>query len=97
MPFFEGLNGRLMLQGVLRNVLAVDLDVVAQRRFKRCCRSESCLINDVADTPIAALDQFHWSVDGAAESGDARYRIVCNKWRPLGPLFLPLVVNRSVN
>ena len=56
MPLFEGLNGRLMLQGALRNVVVVDLDVVAQRRFKFCCRSEPCLINDVADTPIEALD-----------------------------------------
>lgn len=56
MPLFEGLNGRLMLQGALRNVVIVDLDVVAQRRFELRCRSEPCLINDVADTPIEALD-----------------------------------------
>jgi hypothetical protein len=41
---------------VLSNVVAVDHDVVAQRRFKLRCRSEPCLINDVADTPIEALD-----------------------------------------
>ena len=56
MPLFEGLNGRLMLQGALRNVVVVYLDVVAQRRFKLCCRPEPCLINDVSDTPIEALD-----------------------------------------
>ena len=56
MPLFEGLNGRLMLQGALRNVVVVDLDVVAQRGFEFCCRSEPCLINDFADTAIEALD-----------------------------------------
>ena len=56
MPLFEGLNGRLMLQGALRNVVIIDLDVVAQRRFKLCSRSEPGLIDDVADTPIEALD-----------------------------------------
>lgn len=56
MPLFEGLNRRLMLQGALRNVVVVDLDVIAQRRFELCCRSEPCLIDDVADTPIEALD-----------------------------------------
>jgi len=39
MPLFEGLNGHLILQGALWNVVVVDLDVVAQRRFKLCCRS----------------------------------------------------------
>lgn len=52
----EGLHERLMRQGALWNVMVVDLDVVAQRRFKFCCRSESCLMNDVADTPIEPLD-----------------------------------------
>lgn len=40
MPLFESLNGRLMLQSALRNVVVVYFNVVAQRRFKLCCGSE---------------------------------------------------------
>jgi len=33
-PFLERLNGRFMVESALRNVVIVDLDVVAQRRFE---------------------------------------------------------------
>ena len=55
-PFLQGLNGRLMLQSALRDMVVVGREIELQRRLKFVGRRESGLLDQVADSPVEALD-----------------------------------------
>ena len=55
-PFLQSLNGRLMLQSALRDMVVVGREIELQRRLKFVGRRESGLLNQVADSPVEALD-----------------------------------------
>ena len=55
-PFLQSLNGRLMLQSALRDMVVVGREIELQRRLKFVGRRESGLLDQVADSPVEALD-----------------------------------------